>query len=90
VRKAAERGGWRGEEMERMVRQVRGWLVEGEMRRWSDLLEDVRRLVHGEERVDVLLTYELAWEERKKREEEKARRAAGLGGSKQLPIPLWT
>ena len=88
VRRACERGGWRGEDVERVVVQVRQWMVDGEARRWSELFEDVRRLVHGEEMVDVMLTYEMAWEDRKRREEDKSRRAAAVGGSKHLAIQL--
>ena len=88
VRRACERGGWRGEDVERLVTQVRQWMVDGEHRRWSELFEDVRRVVHGEEMVDCMLTYEMAWEDRKKKEEDKSRRAAALGGSKQLAIQL--
>ena len=88
VRRAGEKAGWSGEDMQRVLLQLRQWLVDGEQRRWQELFEDVRRLVHGEEQLDVMLAYEMAWAERRKREDDKSRRAGGLGASKHLAINL--
>ena len=88
VRRACEKGGWRGEEAERVVAQLRRWLLPGEHRRWLELFEDVRRLMHGEDTLDVLVAYDIAWDDRRKREEERQRRQQGAGSTQHQAIHI--
>ena len=88
VRRACEKAGWRGADAERVVGELRRWLLDGEQRRWSELFEDVRRLMHQEDTLDALLAYDVMWEERRRREEERLRRQQGAGSSHLQAIQL--
>ena len=70
----------------RLMRMVQLW--SGDRKRWEMLIEDVRRLLQGEETMEFILAYELAWAEKDKQLEQRRRESGGMGDSSSSPITL--
>ena len=76
-----------GEEVKaRLLRMVTAW--SGDKKRWEALLEDIRRLLQGEETSEFILAYEMAWDEREKQTEQRRRESGGMGDSANAPITI--
>ena len=70
----------------RLMRMMQLW--SGDRKRWEALIEDIRRLLQGEETTEFILAYELAWDEREKQSEQKRRESGGMGDSASSPITI--
>ena len=70
----------------RVMRMMQLW--SGDRKRWEALIEDIRRLLQGEETTEFILAYELAWDEKEKQAEQKRRQSGGMGDSANSPITL--
>ena len=82
--KDAEAG--REEVKARLMRMMQVW--SGDRKRWEALIEDIRRLLQGEETTEFILAYELAWDEREKQSEQRRRVSGGMGDSASIPITI--
>ena len=70
----------------RLMRMMQLW--SGDRKRWEALIEDIRRLLQGEETAEFILAYELAWDEKAKQSEERRRASGGMGDNSNSPITL--
>ena len=70
----------------RLLRMMQLW--SGDRKRWEALIEDIRRLLQGEETTEFILAYELSWDEREKLSEQRRRESGVMGDSASSPIAI--